>query len=278
MEIRGSGHLEFDRALSSRGRKSLRIDLEHVEHVNVYGLLCMSVAVMTAATAGHPIQFTPPVSSSACNFMSRLGFDDLVREAASVDCRFPVAAQQAERDVLVTLRKFETSGDLLPLQDFLWDRLDGVVGPGSRAALGEALWELGANVTEHSHSPGVMAAVVQGGGRRDSYVHFAIGDAGIGIRRSFWEGGRYHPPSDHEAIRLATKYLVSSKPESGRGQGLTETVEQVVGLDGRVTIRTGEAKRVISSRRDGPSLEQVSTNASVPSLAGTVVCVVLPCR
>jgi hypothetical protein len=107
LEIQGSNHLEFDGALSSRGRDRLRIDLQSVSHVDLYGVLDMAIAVMNASAQGQPITFVPPEwSPSVCNFMSRVGFDDFVAETAGVDCLFPITAHQEERDVRATLRPF----------------------------------------------------------------------------------------------------------------------------------------------------------------------------
>ncbi len=280
MEIRGSGHLNFDRAVSSRSVNSLRIHLREVDHVSLYSLVGMGIAISAAARESLPISLELPTkSSSVCAFVSRLGFDRFVQEVGGIPCELPLTARQDPRDVLVEMRRFSSSAELTPLQDLLWNRLDGVARPDAREALLEALWELGANVLEHSQSEGIVAAVVFGE-RRQAHVEFAIGDAGIGIRQSFLKGkGSYRPNSDHEAITLATRYLVSSTDDPGRGQGLATTVEQATGLGGKVLIRTGTATRQITLDRDasgGPRLRP--TAASVAHVPGTLVAVSIPCR
>ena len=212
--------------------------------------------------------------------MSRLGFDRFVQEIGEVSFDLAVTAPQAKSDVLVPLQVFRSSDELQPLADLLWSRLDGVVGPQATSALIEALWELGANVTEHSGSSGIVGAVVQNANRKEAHVDFAIGDAGIGIRQSFLNGvGGHHPNSDHEAITLALKYLVSSTGDPGRGQGIAATVEQATGLRGKVLVRSGDARRSIApeGQEKGP-LRLHENPASVPRLTGTVVAVTVPCR
>ena len=280
MEISGEGHLSFDDSLSTRSVRKLNVDLEMVDHVNIYGLVGMAAAVLSAAKSGRDISIAPPLhSSSACAFMSRLNFDGFVRSVGGADCEFAVTSRQDPKDVLVPVSVIRSSKDLQPLQNLLWERLEGVARPQSRSTLIESLWELGANVTEHSGSEGVMAAVVQRPGRREAHIDFAIGDAGVGIRKSFLQGGSgHHPNSDHQAISLALEYLVSSVNDPGRGQGLPTTVEEVTGLGGRVTIRSGTARRVLFRNEVGGLADITSKSSSVPHLDGTLVAVSLPCR
>jgi hypothetical protein len=280
MEISGQGHLEFDRALSTRAVRSLRLDLAQVDHVNLYALMGMAVATMAAARESHAISIIPPqFSSAACAFISRLGFDTFMQKVGGIPCELSVTSRQSPGDVIVALQTFKTSSELQPLIDLLSSRLAGVAGPQATTALIEALWELGANVTEHSGSPGIVGAVVQRADRKEAHVDFAVGDAGIGIRESFLRGASgHHPNSDHEALTLALEYLVSSVDDPGRGQGLAATVEQATGLRGRVMIRSGDARRQIAAEsQDGP-LRVRATPGSVPRLAGTLVAVTVPCR
>jgi hypothetical protein len=216
---------------------------------------------------------------SASNFISRLGFDDFFKDHAGVECELEIAHHQEPRDVLVPFQTIRTSGDLLPLQDMLEQRLARVGSAQSRAALNEALWELGANVTEHSDSPGVVGAVVQRPNRKGEHIDFAIGDGGIGIMGSFLRAkGQHRPESDHEAIELATQYLVSSIDDPGRGQGLHYVIEQVSELNGTVVIRSGTAKRTIVRKSiSKKEYGTVAKSESVIPVSGTLVFVSIPC-
>lgn len=99
-------------------------------------------------------------------------------------------------------------------------------------------------------------------------VQVAIGDAGIGIRRSFLDSGRRQPNDDLAAIGLALEYLVTSVDDPGRGQGLSTAAEQVTALEGHLVVRSGTG-RVTLSRDE-------KTEEPVPLLAGTLVCMSLP--
>jgi hypothetical protein len=281
MEIRGSGHLELDRSIDLRAKRKLVIDLSSVDHLNVYGVAGIACAILHAAREGLPIDVRPPSSASASSFLSNLGFDRFSREVGGVTLALPIMTPRKASDVIVELRTFSSSEELQPLQDLLWDRLEGTRSSHLRSAMVEALWELGANVTEHSGSMGIFAACVQRPNRKDAHVAFAVGDAGKGLRRSFLEGSRrHHPASDHEAITLALTYLVSSVTDAGRGQGLTTTVKQALELQGKVTVRSGAARRVITcSLRWYPATLHLSgTPYSVPQLPGTLIAADLPCR
>jgi hypothetical protein len=88
------------------------------------------------------------------------------------------------------------------------------------------------------------------------------------IRSSFLETGARNPASDRDAIELALEYLVSSVDDPGRGQGLTDTMEQVVALQGRMIVRSGNAKVAITARG--------RTHTQVPRLPGVIVALSLP--
>jgi len=141
---------------------------------------------------------------------------------------------------------------------------------------------LGGNVAEHSKSEGIVAAVVHRARRTQSYVHFAIGDAGIGLRKSFLDGAApHHPNSDHEAITLALQYLVSSVADDpGRGQGIFTTIEQTLGLQGTAAIRSGAAIRRLERGKhwNQQELHRSGRALSVQQLEGTVVAVTIPCK
>jgi len=283
MEIVATGDFDFDQSISSRARQAVRVDLSETTHVSLYNLVAMACALMRGREDGRDLTFKPPRDPSVCNFLSRLGFDDFTSDVIGLDCALGISADsKAPSDVLVDIRTFESSSDLTPLQNLLWDKLDEVA-PARLAMFDEALVELVANVTEHSHGQGLVAAVVQAERRADSHIDLVIGDSGIGIRESFLsrpDCGRF-PATDHEAITLALEYLVSSVPgDKGRGQGLTTTVESALALEGRVVIRSGSARRIMY-REQGikgqPGAERAKPT-SVPNLSGTIVAVRVPCR
>lgn len=80
--------------------------------------------------------------------------------------------------------------------------------------------------------------------------------------------GPLQPPGT-SAIALALRYLVTSVADDpGRGQGLSTTMEQVVGTRGRMVVRSGSAKVSIEEGR--------KREENVPELQGTIVALSLP--
>jgi len=178
-------------------------------------------------------------------------------------------------NVVVPLRDAQDAGGPQALSSLLWAQLRDYVDPQVLQAIGEGVWEMVGNALEHSGSAAlVMGQVYRSahGGQppdHDDRVQVVIGDTGQGIRGSFLATGMKHPADDVEAIELALEYLVTSVPDDvGRGQGLSTTLEQVVGLQGKMVVRSGAAKVSIT-----PAGRQ---RVVVPRLPGVIVALSLP--
>jgi hypothetical protein len=173
-----------------------------------------------------------------------MGFPELC-DQVGLDCNLAPVHKSDQSDVLVALTSVEDMRLVDRLVDAFYHRLDQRrQGAHLVVPLSEALSELGANVMQHSHSSGVVAAQVYSNGD----LCLAIGDAGIGFRKSF-AGSRYNPAGDVEALDLALLQDVSSLPERGRGVGLPHTVSETLALRGTAWIRSGSALRVLDSQR-----------------------------
>ncbi len=142
-------------------------------------------------------------------------------------------------------------------------------------AVTECVWEIVGNALEHSGSDAqVMAQVYRSaaGGQppdHDDRVQVVVGDVGRGIQAAFHATGVREPADERDAIHLALEYLVTSVPDDpGRGQGLSTTMDQVVGLDGRMIIRSGDA--LVAIDRAG------RTDRKVTSMPGVIVALSLP--
>ncbi len=111
--------------------------------------------------------------------------------------------------------------------------------------LSELVCELVDNFAQHSgHTLAVVAMQYYPNLRR---IVFAVGDCGIGIRSSLASNPSYayltgHP--HYDAILKAFEPLVSRTPEGGTG--LTEVRDEVLNLNGRLTVTTGDGYVIIS--------------------------------
>jgi hypothetical protein len=189
----------------------------------------------------------------------------------------PDAPPAEASSVVVPLRRASDAGGSQSLSHLLWAQLRDHVDPQVLQAVAGGVWEIVGNALEHSGSDALIMGQVyrrpHGDKRRrhvdhDNRVQVVVGDVGRGIRGSFLESGARSPASDREAIELALQYLVSSVDDPGRGQGLTDTMEQVAALQGRMILRSGNAKLSITARG--------RRHTQVPRLPGVIVALSLP--
>ena len=112
---------------------------------------------------------------------------------------------------------------------------------------------------------GVLAAQLY---RLRGEIEYAVGDAGVGVLESLRPA---YPmvADDAAAIIKAREYGVTRFGQDRRGAGLSETVDQVMTLDGRVVIRSGRA--TVTFQVSG-----MSSSISEHPWTGTLVKVVVP--
>jgi len=237
----------------------------------------IACCLMTAVKTNLDVQLEPPTDPSVSIFLSRLGFNDYFEAISSIPFDTTISSRQEEGNVIVRFTQINHANDVGNVQSLLESRLSRTGQARARNALIESLRELAANVFEHSHSSGFVAAVTQDLGRRHGHVDLVIGDAGQGLRASLSrKGSRVHPVTDHDAIDLAVEYGVSTTGDPGRGQGLASTLELVKELEGGVVVRSGGARHAFTASRSS-ELGHLERDASVPFVQGTLVLLRIPC-
>lgn len=272
MLINANGPLNVDRfhrQISDRRPGGLVIDLQAATFVDMYCLVEIATSAVGATTAGGEVSFIPPRGASVGNYLSRMGLKQALQDHGII-CPLPEVRSTPHPASLVSLHGFEDDSGLSKLSDLLATRMSK--RPSLKAHLAplvEALWELGSNVVEHACSPGFAVAQVYNSRRHSERIDLVIGDAGVGIRKSFASRGRYVPRDDLHAIDLALAYLVSSLEDEGRGQGLTLTVGETLQCKGKAVIRTGAGRSVRTTRG--------KHDARVPFLRGTTILLSIPC-
>lgn len=204
-------------------------DLSELRFIDAYGLVGAACALLAAAKAGHPpIEY--PGQRQVCEHLTRMGLRDLLRQL-DYPVVLPDSAPIERPDVLVPLTRIDRVFGAEQLSHLLHEQLRDHADPQVLEAILEGLWELAANALEHSGSEAVIMGQVYRKGELPHHrnrVQVAIGDAGIGIRRSFLDSGRRQPHDDLAAIDLALEYLMTSVDDPGRGQGLSTAAEQVL--------------------------------------------------
>lgn len=259
----------FDVAL--RADRSV-CDLSDLTFIDAYGLVGTACALRTAVTVEAGIEVRLPSRSGTNSHLGAMGFGVVLEQLGQADRWGPPEAHRG--DVVVPLRTASDAGGAQKLSHLLWAQLEPHAGPQILAAVTEGVWEMVANALEHSGVDALIMGQVytsRNGGLppdHDDRVQVVIGDSGRGIRASFQEAGKRRTSDDILAIEHALEYLVSSVDDPGRGQGLHTTMEQVVGLRGKMVVRSGSGKVTLDA--SGRHSERVQ------ALPGVIVALSLP--
>jgi hypothetical protein len=246
------------------------VDLREADFIEIYPLVGLACFLRENGERGTPARVRCPRRMSVRSYLSRMGFADVIEQwgCPSSDGLSPVRTSDRD-DQLLELQTFSGVRGNELVGELLWQRLEPWVDPASLEALDIALGEIGDNVAYHARvDSGFVAAQSYNRGRVGERIDLAIGDTGIGIRRSL---ARFAPRSDGEALDLALRLLISSITDQGRGQGLATAAEHTTALRGTMILRSGAARRVLTHLAD--PREDV-----IERLQGTVVGVSIPCR
>ncbi len=249
-------------------------DLTELVFIDAYGLVGTASSLRAGLDEAPDLQVLPPASAGSGMHLANMGFRAFLDECG-LATDLPVRSAAGASGVVVPLRSAQSAGGDQALSRLLWKQLRDHVDAQVLEAVTEGVWEIVGNALEHSGSDAqVMAQVYRStaGGRppdHDDRVQVVVGDVGRGIHASFKATGVRVPADELEAINLALEYLVTSVPDDpGRGQGLWTTMEQVLGLQGRMIIRSGDALVHID--------QAGRTGRKVASLPGVIVALSLP--
>jgi len=222
-------------------------DLRDLVFIDAYGLVGTASALRAGLKESPDLRVIPPESDPTGAHLTAMGFRVFLHEHG-LSANLPDLRAADVSDVVVPLRSAQVAGGDQALAHLLWEQLRDHVDPQVLEAVAEGVWETVANAIEHSGSDAqVMAQVYRSdhGGRpphHNDRVQVVVGDIGRGVLASFQATGVHEPADELEAINIALEYLVTSIPDDpGRGQGLSTTMEQVVGLQGEMTVRSGDA-------------------------------------
>ena len=227
-----------------------RIDLARAAFIDPMGLVLVATLLDSASADGRTVVFTNPRDPDLAAYLARMGVNGEPDGVAS-------HRRPGERFVPLTRFSSQTEADAL---------LSHVVRVFERAVgtiLAAGLDEVTSNVLEHSERPHGFLALQQYEVKGQPHVAFAVGDSGVGLRRTISRA--FACPTDAAAIDLAVTRRVS---ESGpdRGLGLPSVVGIAAERDGDVRLWSGDAFGVVAA--PGIPARVVSPRAS---LAGTVV-------
>ena len=196
--------------------------------------------IQRAVSRGEHVSFHCPDSDDAANYLARARLARIL-ETSGIAHDLPRVREHGVGDSLFELRAFNAVSHV----EELAVHLEKIIGQGDAAAatLYTVLVASGENFIEHSGaSAGYLMAQRT---HRDGRVHFAVGDAGVGLLETLSGRGANN---DKEALDLALQAGMSRLDARGRGNGLRELADRAVDTGGSLTLESGTYLRTESAR------------------------------
>ncbi len=239
----------------------VRLDLSMVTWTYPSGL----VAVACISQCADSLEVVWPTDVDQQRYLSRMHLDQVIRERHPGVPALPAVRHRPAE--LCELAFVNGTRDVDRLCDLVRSHADSSRIPTGWAwALEEGTWEICVNALMHSEWGGGFLAAQHFVQRQE--IEYAVGDAGVGIRRSLV--AEYPDLADDaSAILKAREYGVTRFGQDRQGAGLSETVDQVTALGGRVVVRSGTA--IVTFTRGA-----TRTTSTEQPWNGTLVKVVLP--
>jgi len=262
-------------------------DARGAQWASPYGLIGMLTAGQAVKEAGcPPPAFAVPEADEVRRYWVRAGFFGPAAELFEIHGKVPKVKVEEMSDVLLgvtAVRAMEdVHGVVGRIQEGAARILTNELGlePAATARFGMALSEACQNIVEHSGTSGWVAVHAYTfrrrlGGRR--VVVIAVGDAGVGFRRSLEAtqarrfGDRW---GDAAALEAAVIQEVSRFRDPGRGQGLPGIKRYLLRRQGKLSIRSGTARLAIVPPWD----EDVPMTESLAPFPGAQLQIVIPAK
>jgi anti-sigma regulatory factor (Ser/Thr protein kinase) len=230
------------------------IDLREVTFIDPYGMIGLLEAGRNLVLHNKRNTLLLPESGDVIRYLERMDFFkfagryfDLASPGEGISERY---LRSSATDVLLEITPIEKSDDIHFIVGKVKKRAHNILKEhlhyNERAINGfiVALSEVCQNIIEHSENTGFVGIQkyhFQKIGR--NVVKIAVMDSGIGFRESL--AGRIVVTADLDAIEKALLYGVSRHEDIGRGHGLAAVRRFVNEWNGKISIRSGMAKRSI---------------------------------
>ncbi len=240
----------FEQTLRSFIR-SETIDLRGVSFIDPYGMLGLLEIGELCLLEDVQKTVLLPESGEVLTYLDRMDFFSQAKRYFSLErASGPPARQQrsADSDVLLEITPIAKSNDIHFIVGKVRDRAQAILARhlhyDERAVNGfiVSLSEICQNIIEHSENKGFVGIQKYRYSRMNrNMVKIAVMDVGIGFRRSLAQ--RFKLQNDLEAIDKALLHGASRYEDEGRGHGLAGVRKFVGEWNGRLSIRSGTARR-----------------------------------
>ncbi len=240
----------FDQTIKSFIR-SEQIDLGGVSFIDPYGMLGLLEIGELCQLEDVKKTVILPRSGEVLKYLDRMDFFSHARRYFSLEHPAEDSAgryqRSADSDVLLEITPIEKSNDIHFIVGKVRDRAQAILAThlhyDERTINGfiVALSEVCQNIIEHSENKGFVGIQkYRYQSLNKNIVKIAVMDVGIGFRKSL--SGRFQLRSDLDAIDKALLHGASRYEDEGRGHGLAAVRRFVTQWQGKLSIRSGNAR------------------------------------
>ena len=210
------------------------IDLSRAQFVDTFGLVLVVTVAEQAVQSNQKVRVTSPRSQGARVWLSRMHLREALAELG-VECDLKPVRHTPLGDRVLELHSFDRDSP-----DELADKVYRALEGDDRAEAGtlyRSVADALDNVRCHSEADRGWAALHQYGKDATRRIEFAVGDSGVGLRRSL--AAAHQVQSDKAALELALQRGISGTGEAGRGNGLADIAERAWKRDGILRLYSG---------------------------------------
>ena len=220
---------------------SIEVDLKELSFIHPMGVVGLLCFVEKLVSLGRTISLSLPENPDVKTYLAN------IQVLPALESITPVAASDEVRDSLMPrlttilpIRRFSSENDVELLAQDVETAMSSM--GGLLAPCYNILAELASNTVQHSLAECGWAFVQCYQYHEGCVIELAIGDCGIGIRRSLRKNTVYSLISsldDAMALRLATNEGVSRFSDPYRGFGLFTVRTEIKAPERRLTLRSG---------------------------------------
>jgi hypothetical protein len=268
----------FEKMLTNINLKSslITVDLRQIKFIDPYGLVNLLLLAKWLFSYTTNIFYVLPESIKVNSYLQRMKFWYNVKDYVHF---YPHLENNLKKqkinssDVLLELTPIKKEDDVASVVQIIVDRIHQVIAkklhisPEIATKFSVCLAELCQNIPQHSGDWGFAAAQTYHYNGQP-FLKLAVGDLGIGIKKSLWNSSKQNWLEDKKAILAATELGISRYGEIGRGLGLSQVKKYVIEFNGKMYIRSGQARLFFSKEK------QVSLKT--PYFPGTQISIELP--
>lgn len=235
----------------------LLLDARHARWASPYGLAAL---LCVAQARPGRLGFAVPEAPETLSYWARMGFFRHAAELYDLHGSVPRGRDGQDSDVLLELTPIVQSDDVHAvvgrIQRKAVEILHGRLGHDAAitGGFGMTLSEACQNIVEHAGTGGWVAVQTYNYAKRlgRRVVQIAVCDAGVGFRRSL-ESAPGHRRSDRwddgaaledAVLRATSRYRFN---DAGRGQGLAGIRRFLGRWHGKLAVRSGTARLVITA-------------------------------